>query len=628
MIVPMKKIYILLPTKTLKKDLIELQGLGLVDVTSAGSLDSDNDVVKKHAAVRAALLEVKQPHEEFAFDSSDMQSRDVHEVANRINEITQSFEDTKKDLELLDIQRELATRFCAITDKDERFLAQKGITMTVYKAKSAAKHPVKKNAEYASENGYTHTFCIWKNKEESYWVVLNFQGATIKIPKEWTPIQFPQHSALELEKEISNIKASLEDLKKELHEFNYAYHMLLIAETELSNEIARLSVMNNSYSLDGITVIEGYAPDDVIAKIYSFVTVERLWGIVIDKIAADDDNVPTKIKTSVPVRIIKPLFDFLDVDAGYREFDISFIFLMFMSLFTGMIIGDAGYGLVLFAFSLWVTVSAKMKGKDITAAHMLFLWFSCTTVIWGAITGNWFGYKPFAEIPFLSVFIIPEFSILSADSNVAIQLFAFRIGIIQLILAHAWKCVRLLRTEGLLPALNQIAHITLLLGLFFLVLQLLLGSARYPMPFYTIHLIGIGFILIVLTSEQKRGQNVLIGAGKGAANLITLALNSISAFADIISYIRLYAVGLASFSIAASFNSMGEDVMAGASFGAIIAGIMIVVFGHTLNIIMSVLAVIVHGVRLNVLEFSGHLGMEWTGRKYNPFKRKIITRRI
>lgn len=627
MIVPMKKLHILLPTKTLDQDLIELQSLGLVDVTSTGSVDSENDVVKKHAAVQAALSHIKRPHEEFVFDASDIQSRDVYQVAHRINEITHSLEDAKKDLELLEIHHEVATRFCGVTHQDEKLLAHKNVTMRVYKAPATAKHPLKNNKDIASEEGYTHTFRMWRNKEESYWVILSFEDGTLVLPKEWSPIQFPHDSPHELEKKISNLRTSLDELEKELHGFRYAYQMLLIAETELSNEITRLVVMHDAYSSDGITVVKGYAPDDVISKIYSFVTAERHWGIVINQVAANDDNVPTKIKTYAPVRIIKPLFDFLDVDAGYREFDISFVFLIFMSLFTGMIIGDAGYGLVLFAFSLWVTVSTKMKGKEITTAHILFLWFSCATIVWGAVTGNWFGYKPFAEMPFLSVFIIPEFSILSEDSSVAIQLFAFRVGIVQLITAHLWRCARVLRTEGVLSALHQIAHATLLLGLFFLVLQLLLGS-RYPMPSYAIHLIGIGFVLIVLTSEQKRGQNVFIGAGKGAANLITIALNSISAFADIISYIRLYAVGLASFSIAASFNAMGEGVMADGSFAAVIGGIMIVVFGHTLNIIMSVLAVVVHGVRLNVLEFSGHLGMEWTGRKYNPFKRKIITRRI
>ncbi len=628
MIVRMKRLHILLPTKTLSEDLIELQNLGLVDVQSAGSLDSDNDVVKKHGVIQTALSSIQQTSEEFVFDSSHDQSRDVYETAERICEITRSIEDAKKELELLESQHEIAKRFSGVSLHDVKYLANKGVTMSAYKAPAVAKNPALMGDASAAEAGYTHTFCLWKNKEESYWAVLGFEGGLVTVPKEWAPMQFPHDTTSELAEKRSNTAASIKKLEDELEGFNYAYQMLLIAHTDLSNEIARLSVMHNAYASDGITVVDGYAPDDVISKIYSFATVDKRWGIVIDDVAPDDDNVPTKIKTSPPVRIIKPLFDFLDVDAGYREFDISFMFLAFMSLFTGMIIGDAGYGVVLFALSLWATISSKMKGKEITLAHILFLWFSCTTIAWGAITGNWFGYKPFAEVPFLAIFILPQFSILSEDSSVAIQLFAFRVGIIHLVLAHLWRCMRLLRTEGVLPALNQIAQATMLLGLFFLVLQLLLGSDRYPMPSYTVPLIGIGFVLVVLTSEQKRGQNVFLGAGKGFANLITLALDSISAFADIISYIRLYAVGLASFSIAASFNAMGEGVMASGGLGAIIGGILIVVFGHTLNIIMSVLAVVVHGVRLNVLEFSGHLGMEWTGRKYNPFKKKIITRRI
>ena len=83
------------------------------------------------------------------------------------------------------------------------------------------------------------------------------------------------------------------------------------------------------------------------------------------------------------------------------------------------------------------------------------------------------------------------------------------------------------------------------------------------------------------------------------------------------SYIRLFAVGMAGLAIAQSFNAIG----AGFSGPLVIFGIVIVLIGHALNLVMAFLSVVVHGVRLNLLEFSGQLGMEWTGTAYAPFKK-------
>lgn len=98
-------------------------------------------------------------------------------------------------------------------------------------------------------------------------------------------------------------------------------------------------------------------------------------------------------------------------------------------------------------------------------------------------------------------------------------------------------------------------------------------------------------------------------------NLLPTLLNSIGAFGDIISFIRLFAVGLVGVALSQSFNAMaprGDGV-------AIAAAVLILGIGHALNLVLSALSVLVHGVRLNVLEFSGHLDMEWAGIGFKPF---------
>jgi V/A-type H+-transporting ATPase subunit I len=114
--------------------------------------------------------------------------------------------------------------------------------------------------------------------------------------------------------------------------------------------------------------------------------------------------------------------------------------------------------------------------------------------------------------------------------------------------------------------------------------------------------------------------NINKGFFKGALATITdLPLSVIGSFSDIVSYLRLFAVGYASVVVSQSFNNMAV----GAGIDSVLGGLMaavILFFGHALNIILCFMAVIVHGIRLNMLEFSGQLGMQWSGKEYDPFR--------
>ncbi len=120
-------------------------------------------------------------------------------------------------------------------------------------------------------------------------------------------------------------------------------------------------------------------------------------------------------------------------------------------------------------------------------------------------------------------------------------------------------------------------------------------------------------LVLFFTSPQK---NILKTIGEG---LGTIALSLVNNFTDVVSYIRLFAVGLAGVAIADAFNAMAAGVFKKGDFLTIIAAAFIVVFGHALNIILGPMSVLVHGVRLNVLEFCSHVSVTWSGFAYKPF---------
>jgi V/A-type H+-transporting ATPase subunit I len=86
---------------------------------------------------------------------------------------------------------------------------------------------------------------------------------------------------------------------------------------------------------------------------------------------------------------------------------------------------------------------------------------------------------------------------------------------------------------------------------------------------------------------------------------------------DVISYVRLFAVGLATLAIAQTTNTMAAGL--GNGLVALVGGIVILLIGHSLNVVLGIISVLVHGVRLNVLEFSGHAGVTWSGSAFEPF---------
>lgn len=426
------------------------------------------------------------------------------------------------------------------------------------------------------------------------------------------PEKGPAELKAELEcckKELEVCEASLREAAKYLKSYSEA---LLKAEND-----AEYSSIGETLGKDASLVwLNGYIPESEEAG-FTAAAKEQSWAWMINDVADDDEAVPTKIRYNKLTALIKPIFDILGVVPGYREYDISFWFLAFFALFFAMIIGDAGYG----ALFLIGTVIFNLKTKKVTNVILLLYLLSGSTVIWGALTGTWFGFKEAMEIPFLKALVIPQianypeyFGVDSSSVQNNVMKFCFSIGLVQLALA----CIMSIKRKFCEKNLNFLADLGWLFAisaLYFLVLNLVIGEAVNIAIVAAI--VAVGFLMVVLFGGMEPGKSFSAGLKAGLGGAFTAFLNTISAFGNVMSYIRLFAVGMASLAIAQSFN----DMAAGFDGILVVVGVVIMVIGHLLNIIMGFLSVVVHGVRLNLLEFSGQLGMEWSGVAYKPFKK-------
>jgi V/A-type H+-transporting ATPase subunit I len=202
----------------------------------------------------------------------------------------------------------------------------------------------------------------------------------------------------------------------------------------------------------------------------------------------------------------------------------------------------------------------------------------------------------------------------TASVQNSVMKFCFSIGVIQLSLA----CLMNIRRKITRKDLSMLADIGWLLSicaLYFMVLFLVINQPTNIKIVAAV--VAVGFLLVAVFGGMSPEKTFAQGLKSGLSDTFTVFLNTISAFGNVMSYIRLFAVGMASLAIAQSFNNMS----AGFSGPLLIVGIIIAAVGHIMNIVMGFLSVVVHGVRLNLLEFSGQLGMEWSGTAYEPFKR-------
>jgi len=407
----------------------------------------------------------------------------------------------------------------------------------------------------------------------------------------------PKQSLSLLKSRLAENNTVMEMIRGEIIESACFYEDLLRIKKKLEKEIEIQQVLNGMGKEGAISYVTGYVPFDreghLIAEAKS-----RKWGIMINEPSADD-NVPTLLRNPQWVGMIKPVLGLLGLTPGYRELDVSMLFLIFFAIFFGILIGDAGYGLVYILITLGLQKMMKPNAEMRTTVSLFYLLGSCA-IIWGILTGTFFGQEwllPFGFKP-----LIPQLN----DANV-MGTFCFFLGALHLSIAHSWRAFLKLPS---VTALADVGYICILWTAFFLARTLILGEAFPP---FGIWLVVTGIILVVVFTNPQ--ANVLRGIGEG---LGTIALSFMNNITDVISYIRLFAVSMAGLAVAETTNYLASGF--GSGIVALAAGVVIVLFGHSLNIVLGLMSVLVHGVRLNVLEFSGHANVTWSGFEFDPLK--------
>ncbi|UMB62028.1 hypothetical protein MHL31_07495 [Lutibacter sp. A80] len=591
----MKEILLFTLSSSVDETIQKLGELGVLDINEINH--SIDEVVERR------LTDVNRANNAIAIlENYKKKTKDVSSVGNRFVEPKQLIDrilltpeieqNCKNKLDELNQQLEWYKIWGEnVTVKDFKYLQEKEIYIRLYQADKSIVKELKKDHCIATFQEYDNKIPValfTTDKSER----LDLKEET--LPK--LPLNVIKQQIKRKERQLEQVVSFLE---------NHVSNINLLEDynLELEERLGVQQTLNGMGNIEGkLKYLKGYLPKDSVDDFIA-VAKENHWGYNISD-PENPEDVPVYIKNPKWINIINPVMKFIDIVPGYKEVDVSIYFLIAFALFFAMLVGDAGYGAIFF-----ITTLIFRKKVD---AQMRFLMYvlSGSTIIWGVLSGTYFGSEAIASLPFFNYLIIENIASFGVDNISFMMHLSFLIGTIHLTIAHG---VRIFQFINSIKALSELGWISLVWGLFFLTEQLVLGEVA---PEWNIWLFVVGAVLVAFFSVESK--NFFKSMGVSIANL---PLSLISGFSDIVSYVRLFAVGMATAAVASSFNNMivPNGILDMGIIDLIMAAIALFL-GHGLNIALALMAVMVHGIRLNMLEFAGHLGVQFSGEAYKPFK--------
>ncbi len=569
--------------------LAKLQQIGLVDITrSVKPVDEQSEKLAFRAEIyRKALSALKQ------VEPAEFAEKTYGDLAVNVLDTISGKDEALNQLAQLRKELEESRPWGNFDVNGIKRLAEKGLKLHFYKTKVV--DPAWKEQYALSEiselEGYTY-FVVVADSEE------------YEFPLKELPA--PTRDCSAIEKEIKSLEDDVEKYDRHLAE-------LKCHEPDLQRELDKLlskldlhlaGVAGEKAAEDYLTVFEGFVPTDKEAALREMLEQEHVFYVA-DK-AVVDDNPPIKLKNNKFVSMFEMLTDMYG-RPKYDEFDPTVFISIFFMLFFAFCMGDMGYGLVLIGASLALK---KMLGKIAPLGITLGI---ATTVVG-------FLFHTFFSVDMLTWSWLPEgvkkcmlpSQIAGFDGTMVLALL---VGIVHICLAMIVKTYQSTKVKGFANSLSTWGWTLLIVGGVIVGGLALMGVMDKAVTQWVI--IGIGVLSalgIFFLNDLHR--NPLLNFGSGLWETYNTATGLLG---DVLSYLRLYALGLAGAKLGEAFNAIGVQALGDGGAGWI-PFVLIVVVGHTLNVAMCVLGAFVHPLRLNFLEFFKNSGYEGSGREYHPLK--------
>ena len=594
MIIPMQKYSFLVYHKEYAAFLKDLQQLGVLHIIEKEAEISD-DIKEKYQLVNRIDKIIKSLEKRETEKTDNCPDSDGLKI---IEEIIQ------KQEELEALQQELATAHKELAKimpwgdfsaeiinklKDKNLYVRFYITS---KKKFNTKLFSEYNAEIITESGnYIYFIIIQQGDEE-----LNIDAEEVKQPKS---------SLSEVKKHIKETEDKITLINNDFD--NYSKTSIPLLKKERETIAANLEyekvILNTAVEADEkMKILEGWVPGTKKKQIDDFLEKSNILHII--EKATKKDKVPVLLQNNRFSKLFEPIGKLFSLPA-YSELDLTVFFAPFFMMFFGFCLGDAGYGLL---FVIGAGIYKLKAKKEIKPLLSLIQLLGIATVIFGIISGTFFGInlidtKINLLADFRKLFLNPE-----EMFNVALIL-----GALQIVFGMCIKAANQIKQYGFKHALATFGWLIILIGCGIYMGLIELGIIdTNNIILYAI--LSFGGVLIVFFSDVEISIPARIG--KGVWDIYSTVTGI---FGDLLSYIRLFALGLSSAILGFVINDIAMQILDSAPIIGPVLFVIFLILGHGLNILISSLGSFVHPMRLTFVEFYKNAGFTGGGKEYKPF---------
>ena len=450
-----------------------------------------------------------------------------------------------------------------------------------------------------------------RDNQSAYIVVLSVEMPT-GMPAQ--PVELDQRPLSQLQKRIESIEEEFEELHWQRVMMTRWRRLLQNDLDAADDKAAQAAAAKGIVDDEFVFAVQGWVPRQAVPDVHDL--AERHQLAVTVEPAAEEDVPPTLLQNPERVAGAEGCVTFY-ITPGYHAWDPTRVVYFSFSLFFAMIVADAGYGLILAGLLLvfWRKLSDTRSGRQFR--NLLTGIVSCT-ILYGVILGSYFGIDPAPGTPLDSLQVTVGGEPLMSQQTV-MMVIAVAIGVMHLTLANtisAWQSRSSSRCLGHLGwALIMVGAFVFGMGELW-EFDSLIGAGSILIP-------GGAVAVLLFSSERPLAtRRLTTHLGRLLDGAMQFA-NVSKAFGDALSYLRLFALGLASAQLAVTFNGLAADASQVGGVGVLLA-LLILVVGHGINFLLGLMGGVVHGLRLNCIEFF-NWSLTEEGFPFQPFKRKAAS---
>ena len=464
---------------------------------------------------------------------------------------------------------------------------------------------------------------VSEKEGKTYFVQVNHAGEEPQDMGETsaTEISHPEKSASQWLQEMEHLKALLVAADARIEAWKVANMDQLqkeLQEARQQIDWQRVTLSTDKLAEGALCLFEGFCPIDKEAELNTMLEKAQVYYEETDP--EKEDATPIKLHNNWFVKLFEPLTGMYGWP-NYNEFDPTPILGPCFLLFFALCIGDCGYGLMLTLIG-YLIYKGKLKIEMFDGLGGIIMALGVGSTVVGYLMGTFFGLDIYRAEWFPESAKAVMFNNLGVNGKIGeydvMMVLALVIGVVHIILAMTIKAISYTKRNGFRATVSTWGWLLLIVGGICTAILAMTFSLPTEVVKWTLIAIG-GISALGIFVFNTPGRNPLINIGAGLWDTYGMTTGLLG---DVLSYIRLYALGLAGGMLGAAFNQLGTQVLGeNPNVGTWIGFILIVTFGHVLNLLMACLGAFVHPLRLSFVEYFKNAGYEGTGKLYTPFKK-------